>query len=128
MISNSHIPTDEDFARADAMEKKRYRGLDDVSEQIKRAFSAEGVHEIFMFYSKILGKSKLFYARIFYDTDSKMDEATTNGLNDRIRKAVYEDLVAVGRTDATPENIECIFDSHQNVVRDCDGDYLTYLR
>ena len=50
-IVNRNIPSDEDFARADAAMRQRDRGLSEVRSALLERFSAKGLHEAFIFYS-----------------------------------------------------------------------------
>ena len=125
MIYKSDIQIEADIARAEAADLEDDRGLNDVSEIIIKKFKTKGVYKIFMFYSD---DPIRFGARVFYETNDQVAAAKKSGLNDEVCHAVYQALLQVGRSSATPENVDCEFDSHENVKKVCNGNYLTYLR
>ena len=73
-MSKNSIPSEEDFRRAEAADRERYRGLSEVCEQILNRFSEEGVHDAFMFFSQ---KTNTFVSYVFYCWDRQIEEADT---------------------------------------------------
>ena len=71
-MSSNDIPTDEDFARAEAADAERNRGLSDVSSRILRRFGGNDVHQFFMFYSP---RIDAFGAFVFYRLDKQVEAA-----------------------------------------------------
>lgn len=124
-MSQNNIPSKEDFLRAKEARKKDDHGLSEVREQILNRFKSKGVHEFMVLYSR---KTDSFGAYIFYEMDSQIGEAIETGLAKELEEAVYEGLANVGRCtrDSTKVNFE--FDSHENVVRNYEGDYYSRLR
>jgi hypothetical protein len=55
-------------------------------------------------------------------------EAEKSGLASKIKEAVYEEMEKVGRGPREAIRIDFEFDSHENVVRDYEGDYFLRLR
>lgn len=122
MINN--IPSDEDFARASAVLKKRSRGLSDVREKILRRFQNKGeIHEFF-----ILDCSEnSFRAYIFYRWDKQIKEAERTGLASQIQDAVFDELNNVGRGDRNSIDVKFEFDSHENIDQKYEGNYYNRL-
>ena len=119
------IPSKEDFLRAKAAMKKDDHGLSEVRERILAQFKSKGVHEFMVLYSR---NTDSFGAYIFYEMDSQIEENVKTGLVEELKEAVYEGLVSVGRGIRGNIKVNFVFDSHENVVRNYEGDYYNRLR
>lgn len=124
-MNQNNIPSKEDFLRAKAAMKKDDHGLNKIRDMILDRFKGKNVHEFMMFYSR---KTDSFGAYIFYDMDSQIDDAVETQLAKEIEDAVYEGLEIVGRGTKENVKVKFEFDSHENVVRNYEGDYYNRLR
>ncbi len=124
-MTYNKIPSEEEFARAEALEEERDKGLSEVRDKLLEQFKDKGVHEVFMFFSP---DTETFGAYVFYLTDKLIDEAKKSGLASQIEEAVYEELENVGRGDRNSLKLDVEFDSHENVENNYDGDYYDRLR
>lgn len=117
--------TKEEIARADARRAEDNHGLSAVSIRLIDSFRKDGLHDAFIFYAR---EDDSFWARLFYEREEQIEAAETSGLSDRIREAVREELEDVGRGQLETLKVNCQFESHEQVMKTCNGDYLTYLR
>ena len=124
-MSQKTIPSAEDFARAKLIMRKNYQGLSEVSESILKLFRKRGLHEIFVLYSP---KTDSFGAYVFYDLESQIEEARDSGLEKEIRNSVFSELERVGRGSRDAICLDFVFDSHENVELNYEGDYFLRLR
>lgn len=124
-MSQNNIPSKEDFLRAKAAIRKDDYGLSEVREKVLAQFKGKGVHEFMVLYSR---KTDSLGAYVFYDVDSQIGEAVETGLAKKIEEAVYEGLENVGRGTREDIKVNFEFDSHENVVRNYEGDYYNRLR
>jgi hypothetical protein len=95
-MSHSNIPSEEDIARARAAMREQNRGLSEVCSRILKRFRQAGLHEAFVMYSPA---NDLYVAHLFYRRNDQIGEAEASGLASRIKEAVVEELVRVGRGD-----------------------------
>lgn len=119
------IPSAADFARADAADAFRNRGLSEACERVHKQFEAQGLHKIFLFYSPA---SDRFGAYLFYRRTQDIADAEKSGLTVQIREAVLFELARAGRGQGEAIAIDFEVDSHENVARDYRGDYFERLR
>ena len=125
MTSNKRIPSDEDFARASAVLKKRSRGLSQVRDKILECFQNSGeLHEFFILDSS----EKSFRAYVFYRWERQIKKAEESGLAIKIKNAIFNELQNFGRGSRETIQLEIEFDSHENVEKNYDGDYYCRLR
>ena len=124
MIQNN-IPSREDFLRAKAAMKKDDHGLSEVRETVIAQFKSKGLHEFMVLYSR---KTDAFGAYVFYEMDSQISEANETGLAKEIELLVFGELERVGRGSKNVIKVNFEFDSHENVVRNYEGDYYNRLR
>ncbi|CAM4419521.1 MAG: hypothetical protein LEGION0403_FIIPPAGN_02142 [Legionella sp.] len=119
------IPTEADFARADAEDAKRNRGLSDICERIVNKYKLKNIHKVFAFYSQ-RGDSFGFY--IFYNFDYQIKEARDSGLEEVLKRDVLQELEIEGRGKMDKLKVDFEFDSHENVEKNYEGDYFLRLR
>ena len=124
-MSSGSIPTDDDFAQADAAMQHRDRGLSEVSSTILDHFGSDGLHEFFIFFSE---DHDLFIAYLFFNTQSDLITAEQSGLTGKIKSSVANELERVGRGDNAALNIRFEVDTDENVKNEYDGDYYSRLR
>jgi hypothetical protein len=124
-MSQNNIPSKEDFLRAKAAREKDYHGLSQVREKVLTRFRRKGVHEFMLLYSR---KTDTFGAYIFYERESQIGEAVETGLAAEIERVVYEELENAGRGSRESIIANFEFDSHENVLRNYEGDYYSRLR
>lgn len=124
-MSKSHIPTEEEFARASDALEKRSSGLDQVRDNILRNFPQEfRIHEFF-----ILDSSETsFRAYVFFENEKDREKACRTGMTEDIENCVYEELKAAARGSKENLDVAFEFDSHENVKNDFEGDYFNRLR
>lgn len=125
MRGKRKIPSEEDFARADAADAYDNRGLNELCENILKRFKNDKLHEFFVFYSP---NTDSFYPYIFYRWEREVAEAEKSGLSSRIEDAVYEELEKVGRGKRGEIKVNFEFDSHENVEKNYEGNYYLRLR
>ena len=123
-IDHNDIPSNGDYAKADAAHKKRHRGLKKVAQKILDRFQSRGeIRGFFLFYCS----ENSFLATVIYNFDQQIKESEESGLDARIRKAVFEEMENVGRGDRSSIEIEFEFDSHENVKKNY-GNYYNRFR
>ncbi len=120
-----NIPSDEEFARASAKAQEDNKGLDIVRNLVLNQFQDKGVHEAFILFSP---SKKIFKVYIFYQNSIQIKEAENSGINLCIKRTICNSLKMIGRIDFNINNIEFVFDSHENVKDNYEGDYFLYLR
>ena len=124
-MSQKNIPSAEDFARAKLNMRKNDKGLSEASEGILKLFRKRGLHEFFVLYSP---KVDSFGVYVFYDLERQIEEAKDSGLEVEIRNSVFAELERVGRGSRDAIRVDFIFDSHENVELNYEGDYFLRLR
>ena len=87
-MNTNRIPTEEEIAQADKLMRERYRGLSDVTHNLKERFREEGLHEAATFYSEDSG----FGICLFYRRQKDILKAEKSGLTARIKTAAEEEL------------------------------------
>lgn len=124
-MTDRNIPSEEDFARADAWDDERWRGIGEACSNVLARFQKSGkLHELFIFPRS---ERHPFAACVFYRWERQINEAESSGLADEIRSAVFEELEKV-RGDEGAINVDFEFDSHENVERNYGGNYDKRLR
>lgn len=121
----NNIPSEEDFARAEAAMREKNKGLSETCDQIKKRFKKNGVHEVYMFYDS---DTNDFGAYIFYRWEHQIKEAEKSGLSSRIKNDVFEELEKAGRGSKEAIKVNFEIDSHENVEKNYEGDYYNRLR
>ena len=124
-MSQNNIPSKEDFLRAKAAMRKDDHGLSEVRERILAQLKSKGLHEFMVLYSR---KTDAFGAYVFYEMDNQISEATESGLAEEIKSLVFDELERVGRGSKEGIKVNFEFDSHENVIRNYEGDYYNRLR
>ena len=119
------IPTEEELEHASDVIAENIRGLDEVCDKILKRFKKDGIHEIYLFYSRT---HDTFGAYIFYRWDRQIKEASQSGLSDQIVTEIHEELEKIGRGSRKNIKVNFEFDSHENVEKNYEGDYLLRLR
>ncbi len=124
-MSQKNIPTAEDFARSKLIMRKNDRGLSEASKSILDLFRKRGLHEFFILYSR---KSDSFGVYVFYDLERHIEGAKSSGLEVEIRNSLFSELERVGRGSRDAICVDFIFDSHENIELNYEGDYFLRLR
>jgi len=124
-MTYNKIPSEEDFARADALELERDKGLSDVRDRLLEQFRDKGVHELFVFFSP---DTETFGAYVFFLKNDQVEDAKKSGLSSQIEEAIRNELENVGRGDRDLLKLNVEFDSHENVEKNYGGDYFDRLR
>lgn len=122
---NLNLPSDEDFARADRWVSEAWRNLDEVCEAVKQIFSPLcRLHNIY-----ILPQGDVtFRAYIFYVSDKDIKSCEEQGITERMKDSIYEELERAGRGKKGDITVAFEFDSDENVDRCFGGDYFDRLR
>lgn len=124
-MSQNNIPSKEDFLRAKAAMRRDDHGLSEVREKILAQFKTKGLHELMILYSR---KTDALGVYVFYESDNQISEADESGLAKDIESLVFEELERVGRGSKEGIKVSFEFDSHENVIRNYEGDYYNRLR
>lgn len=126
-----NIPTDEDFARADRLDKERYRNIDKVGENVLKFFKkicpqsySLNSYGVFTFVEEPME----FRVYIFYRLDSDIKESERNGTQQELIDFVYAELERNDRGRREEIKVEFEFDSDENVEANYEGDYYLRLR
>lgn len=123
-LRSSQIPTDEDFARADALMAARERKFAVVRDKVLRSFAGQiPLHDIFLF----CGPATDYDAYVFYESTADMEACRANGAEQAIREAICQGFAEFSEHGTQP-TVTFNFDSHENVKRQCNGNYDKYLR
>ena len=148
----SNIPSDEDFARADRLDRERHRNLDKVSKNVSRHF--EKVRPLYRFYIFEEGNVK-FRACVFFEKEEDIQAHLNRGVlrdtseevllffkgEPRVVRAsqisgdlqeivdfVYAELERQGRGKRGDITVAFEFDSDEDVNANFEGDYFLRLR
>jgi hypothetical protein len=123
--SRKTIPTDEDFARAEALDRERSRNLDDVCEAARRRFEKVcAFHDIYI----LPQQDVTFRAYVFFDEDKDIEVCRRSGVVHDIIDFVYAELERAGRGKRGDITVAFEFDSDENVTVNYEGDYFLRLR
>lgn len=102
-----------------AKEDAYARANREIEEHIRANYADAPIHNIYT----------LFNLAVFYHTDEQLAECGRNGISDRIKADYYCFLKKHDQFDLfTPDNFECIFDSHENVEKNYQGNYYYYFK
>ncbi len=124
-MSNTNIPSDEDFARADKLDREDWENIDAVNEAVVKHFKDKCPLHYFII---IPQRDNEFWAAIFFETDKNVGECEESGIIDEIKGFVYSELERQGRGKGDHINVIFEFDSDENVKRNFEGDYFLRLR
>lgn len=124
-MSESQIPSKDDYARASAYMRSLDRGLSDTRDKVKERFKDAGLYELFVFYSP---SKKVFVAHVFFGVEEEKVLAEESGRIADIRSAILEELVRAGRGNRESIAIRMNVDTHENVVANFEGNYHLRLR
>ena len=122
--NTNRIPSKEDFARADKLDRERWYNLDMVEKSVFRHFKDLcPLHDFALLPGRGLHG---FQAYVFFEKDDDMEACKRSGLARQIEDYLYTELERAGRGHRTENSIRFEFDSHEHVVAKWGGDY--YLR
>lgn len=65
---------------------------------------------------------------IFYENDNDILKNQTNGITDSVKKTFLKAISDMGYMQHFGDSITFIFDSHENVVKNYEGNYFLRLR
>lgn len=123
-LRQMQIPTDEDFARADAHMAAQNRMFATIRGDVFNSFASRiPLHDIFLF----PGPTTDFEAYVFYESDADIDVCRASGVEQAIKDAISQ-AFAARRDNGTPPTVTFNFDSHENVKKQCNGNYHKYPR
>jgi hypothetical protein len=121
----NNIPSDEDFARAKKFMSERYQNLDAVENAVKlRVGSHCPLHGLYLLAQEDVD----FRIYVFFDADGDIERCKENGTTTTIETAAYEELERFGRGKREEIKVAFEYDSHENVIKNYDGDYMFRLR
>jgi hypothetical protein len=124
-MSEYKIPSDEDFERADKWMEEQDRHLSQVCERVKSLFKSKcRLHNIYLLWQRDVD----FRTYVFFKKNSDLEACKSNGIVTSIESAVYDELERFGRGKRGEIEVAFEYDSHENVTKNYDGDYLLRLR
>lgn len=119
------IPSEEDFARAKKFMADRYRNLDAVETAVKQRFKVRcPLHNVYLLAQEDVD----FRAYVFFETDADVSACKADGTTKALEDAFYDELARYGRGERSKIVVAFEWDSHENVEKNYDGDYLSRLR
>lgn len=102
-----------------AKESAYGKAAQEIEEHIKKNYADAPIHYVYT----------MFSLAVFYHTDEQLHECQRNGISARIKADYYYYLKKHDDFDLfTPDNFECIFDSHENVEKNFQGNYYFYFK
>lgn len=105
----------DDLAKEDAYGKANL----EIKDHIRSNYADAPIHNIYT----------IFSLAVFYHTDEQLAECQRNGTSGRIKADYYYFLKKYDEFNLfTPENFHCIFDSHENVEKNYQGNYYYYFK
>ena len=119
------IPTEEDFARAERLDRLRWRNLDRVPERVIEHFG--GICPLVTFHLLPQGDDG-FRGYVFFEKTKDIAECRNTGIVQAIEEFVYNQLELLGRGKKGDIEIAFEIDSDENVAANFDGDYFLRLR
>lgn len=119
------IPSDEDFARADRLDRERSRNLDRVSRNVKDHFGE--ICPLHNFYI-LPQRDNEFRAYVFFKEDKDIPACESSGVVQDFINFVYAELERAGRGKRGDITVAFEFDSDENVTANFEGDYFLRLR
>ena len=118
----SRVPTEEDFARAHDHMEAQNRLFATIRDNVFRSFAGRlPLHEIFLF----PGPTTDYEAYVFYESDADIEACRGSDVEQAIRDAICRELAST--SDVSSPTVAFKFDSHENVERQCNGNYRKYL-
>ncbi len=118
-----HPPTDNEIAKAHMQDALQWRGLEAVTRNVKRVFAGR----CSLYYFAIIPEGdKRFRVFVFFNKDKDVELSQSQGVAEQIKDFVLEELECVGRGSRNELEVYFEFDSHENVKKECGGNY--YLR
>ena len=122
---SNNILSEEDFARAKKFMADRYRNLDAVENAVKLRFmKCCPLHNVYLLAQEDVD----FRAYVFFENDVNVLECNANGTTNAMEDAFYDELARFGRGRRGEIVVAFVWDSHENVEKNYDGDYLSRLR
>lgn len=119
----SGIPTEVDFARAEAHFAAQDRICRIVRDAVFRTFAGQvPLHEIFLF----PGPTTDYDVYVFYESKSDVETYRDGDVEHAIRDVIADAFATSGENGIRP-TVSCKFDSHENVMKHCNGNYRKYL-
>ena len=119
----SRIPTEEDFARAKAHMAAQERIFRFVRDYAFRKFAGRiPLHEIYLF----PGPTTDYDAYVFYDSKVDLETYSNSDVELAIKDSITEAFAAASENAMRP-TVSFTFDSHENVMNRCNGNYRKYL-
>lgn len=117
---NNKIPSEADFERAKKIQREMDSHFKRIRENILGAFGdAIPIHEIFIFPDTDTNYSVV----VFMNTNADVQQHTNAEMGPKLRKAFEEEF-----DKWNSSTCDVTFDSHENVKRISNGNYLQYLR
>jgi hypothetical protein len=80
------------------------------------------LHEVFLFPGATAG----YQAYVFYESDADIEACRSSDLEQAIKDAICKGLAST--SEGNQPTVAFTFDSHENVKKQCNGDYWKYLR
>jgi hypothetical protein len=122
-----NIPSEEDFARADAYMREVYRNIDQADKSASQYFREICQEHSHYFYLLPEGE-KEFRAYIFYKNNKDIAIYKANGIEKKMEDFIYAELERQGRGKKEDITVAFEFDSDENVTAKFGGDYFLRLR
>ena len=120
----TNIPSDEDFARAERLDKERSRGLKEVKEKVAEHFKK--LCPLHYFFLMPQGDNA-FWAGVFFKEDKDIQACEDSGVTQEIIDFTYAELERAGRGKREDIKVAFEFDSDENVTAKFEGDYFLRL-
>jgi hypothetical protein len=121
----SNIPSDEDFARAERLDRERWRNVEMVRKRVIAHFK-----RICPLYDVCLlpQGDPDFRAYVFFEKDRDVEACKNSGIVQQMTDFVYAELELAGRGKRGDITVAFEFDSDENVMAKFAGDYFLRLR
>jgi hypothetical protein len=118
------IPSDEDFARADRLDKEDHRNLEIVTANVKQRFmSISPLHNVYIMPQRDVN----FRVYVFFKKDRDIADCKRSGITDSLSEFVRDELERLGRGKKEETSVAFEIDSDENVDRKFGGDYYARL-
>lgn len=119
------IPSDEEFARADRLDKERSRNLDAVSKNVTEHFRDScRLYKVFILPQRDVN----FRAYVFFYRNTDVKECERSDSLRAIQDFILSELERQGRGKKEDITVAFEFDSDENVTANYEGDYFLRLR
>ena len=120
----SNIPCEQDFERADRLDKERSKNLDRVRDNVVRRFNKKcPLHDFHILWQKDVN----FRAYVFFKEDKDIVACESTGITQELMDAVYEELEHAGRGKMGDVTVAFEFDSDEHVTQAFEGNYFLRL-